>query len=279
MTVYVDLLFSLNTIINYLLLRGSAAVGGCPAGFRLVAASVIGGVYAVLSVCPGLSFLQGLFWQGICAAIMVVTAFGLGKNTAKQGLLFLALSFAFSGAVMILVQTVEPDCVFLGGRAYYAVSMPAMLLLAGCCYLIAALVLKNCGAHTGGDISPVTLQEKGHSLSVRALRDTGNTLRDPVSGQNVLVVDGRVLSTLFPGSGITEQELEDPAALLEQLAWRCPDSRFRLLSYRAVGVSSGLLLAVRCKGRIGKKTQSVLAAFSPVPLGDTFEAVWGGEPS
>ena len=35
MTVYVDLLFGLNTAINYLLLRGAAIVGGAPGRRRL----------------------------------------------------------------------------------------------------------------------------------------------------------------------------------------------------------------------------------------------------
>ena len=48
MTVYVDLLFGLNTLINYLLLRGSAAMGGCPVRlWRLLTAAVMGGMYAV----------------------------------------------------------------------------------------------------------------------------------------------------------------------------------------------------------------------------------------
>ena len=60
MTVYVDLLFGLNTVINYLLLRGSAAIGGCPVRLgRLAAAAGIGGLYAVAVVLPGLDRLQG----------------------------------------------------------------------------------------------------------------------------------------------------------------------------------------------------------------------------
>ena len=40
MTVYVDVLFGLNSAINYLLLRGSAAMGGHPVRYgRLLAAA------------------------------------------------------------------------------------------------------------------------------------------------------------------------------------------------------------------------------------------------
>ncbi|MBQ9967773.1 MAG: sigma-E processing peptidase SpoIIGA [Oscillospiraceae bacterium] len=279
MTVYVDLLFGLNMAINYLLLRGSAALGGCPAvTWRLLAAAAVGGLYAVSAVVPQLQALRSGLWQGLCAGIMLLMAFGFQKNTVKQGLFFFALSFAFGGVVLLLVQAVEPACVLLGGHAYYAVSMPALLLLAGACYGISAMVLKGCGTHTGGDVVSITLFTEQGSLPLRALRDTGNTLRDPIGGQPVMIVDGKTLLRLFPQADLAKISFQDPAEAMGQLALAYPKCRFRLLPYRAVGVQSGLLLAVRCRGRIGKKVQPILAAFSPEALGcgETFDALWGG---
>ena len=277
MTVYVDLLFALNMTINYLLLRGSAAVGGCPAViWRHLTAAALGGVYAVASVLPGVAWLQNICCQSMCAAVMLLVAFGFHKDTVKQGLFFFALSFSFGGAVLLLVQMVEPDCLVLGGRAYYAVSLPAMLLLAGCCYAVAAVVLKGFGTHTGGDIVSVQLQLEERTVALKALRDTGNTLRDPITGQGVLVVDEKTLYKLFPRAKLSEGMRNDPAAMMTYLSSLYPDCRFRLLNYRAVGVQAGLLPAVRCTAKIGGKTEPLLAAFSPAVLGDTFDALLGG---
>lgn len=277
MTVYVDLLFALNTVINYLLLRGSAALGGCSAPIgKLLLSAALGGVYAVLTVLPGLAFLQALPFQILCAAVMLPVAFGIKKSTWKQALFFLALSFAFGGAVLLLVQAVEPDCVFLGGRAFYAVSLPAMLLLAGACYAVAAVVLKNCGVHTGGDLVKTTLALDGREVSFKALRDTGNTLRDPITGHAVMIVDRRVLRQMFPEQSLTLRQFEDPPQLMQLFSQRYPNCRFRLISYQSVGVSSGLLLAVRCKAVVGSKKQPMLAAFSPVELGEHYQGLWGG---
>ena len=279
MTVYVDLLFGLNVAINYLLLRGSAALGGTPAvTWRLLAAAAVGGLYAVSAVVPQLRPLQSWICQGLCAAIMLLMAFGLRKNTVKQGLFFFALSFAFGGVVLLLVQTVEPGCIFLGGRAYYAVTMPALLLLAAACYAVSAAVLNGCGTHTGGDIVPVTLITEQGELPLRALRDTGNTLRDPIGGRPVMIVDGKKLLGLFPHADRTKFSLQDPSEAMQILAAAYPACRFRLISYRAVGVQSGLLVAVRCQSRAGKTVQPILAAFSPGELScdETFDALWGG---
>lgn len=280
MTVYLDVLFGLNAAINYLLLRGCAAMGGCPARrLRFLAAACLGGAYAAASLLPGLAWLSGTPFQLLCAAVMTVTAFGFRKTTVKQTLFFLALSFAFGGAVLLAVQRAEPDVMLLGGKAYYAVSTPALLLLAGLLYGLAAVVLAGWGTHSGGDILPLTLHLGGRELSIKALRDTGNTLRDPATGQTVLVADWQTLARLLPEEALTQSRFQDPAALLETLSARYPACRFRLVPYRAVGVESGLLLALRCGVCEPKKhRRDALVAFSPtaVSCDGRFDALTGG---
>lgn len=275
MTVYVDLLFGLNTVINYLLLRGSAAIGGHPgAPGRLLAAASLGGIYAVAAVIPGLQWLERLPIQGISAGLMLLAAFGWKKSTIRQGLFFFSLSTAFGGAVLLLVQVVDPGCLLLSGRVYYAVSTPALLLLAGLGYGIAALVLTGCGSHIGGDIVALQLELNGRSIPIRALRDTGNTLRDPLTGQTVLVAGVSVLQKLLPQVSAAEDKLRTPDVLVRAY----PACRFRLIPYRAVGTEDGLLLAVRCQVRQGKRELPVLTAFSPTPVSadGSFDALWGG---
>lgn len=279
MTVYVDVLFGLNSAINYLLLRGSAAMGGHPVRYgRMLAAACLGGLYAVAVVLPGCGWLQQLPVQALCAGLMLVTAFGWKRNTVKQGLFFFGLSFAFGGIVTLLVQLAEPDCVIFGHRAYYAVSTPALLLLAGVGYGISALVLTGWGAHTGGEIQTMTVQAGEKSRTVRVLRDTGNTLRDPITGRTVLVTGKALLETVL-SEPVSDSELGDPAALLGRLHRQRPDLRFCLIPYRTVGVASGLLLALRCRLVYGKKRETILAAFSPtaVSTDGSFDAIWGGE--
>ena len=276
MTVYVDLLFALNTLVNYLLLRGSAAMGSTFVKFpRLLAAAAAGGLYAVAVVLPGLEFLRHGTFQAASAVVMILMAFGWKRNAVKQGLFFLALSFAFGGVVLLAVQAAEPDCILLGGRAYYAVSTPALLLLTGLCYGVAAVVLNGWGTHTGGDLVELQLELNGRKTKLKALRDTGNTLRDPMTGQPVLVAGRQVLQRLLPELGTAAA---DPTELLGQCAKTYPQLRFRLISYEAVGTSGGLLPAVRCGIWVGKKRETALVAFSHTELSahGQFEALMGG---
>jgi len=275
MTVYIDLLFALNTAVNYLLLRGSAAMGGAPAPpLRLLGAACIGGLYAALAVLPSLLWLGTPFYQLLCAALMLFCAFGAKRSTVKQGLLFLALSFAFGGTVLLAVQFLDKDLLLLGGMAYYAVSTPALLLCAGLCYGLAAVVLAGFGTHTGGDLFPANIHLGPRQITVTVLRDTGNTLRDPITGRPVTVANWQCLAKLLPDVSLTQQQFLQPAQLMQRLADSCPQHRFQLIPYRAVGTDCGLLLAVRCQ----VQQMPTLVAFSPTEVSPEgrFEALTGG---
>ena len=116
-------------------------------------------------------------------------------------------------------------------------------------------------------------------VSLRALIDTGNTLKDPMTNEPVLVLDWSAAARLLPESNLREQDFLHPAELMRRLMLEHPGLRARLVPYRAVGVSQGLLLAVRCERKGGGgKFAPALAAFSPTPVsGDgAYEALTGG---
>ena len=132
------------------------------------------------------------------------------------------------------------------------------------------LLLPKLGQHNGSETAALTLRLGAHTVRVTALRDTGNSLRDPVGRGRVLVADAGVLRRLLPQTPLTGEQLADPAAAMELLRLLRPEIRPRLLPYRAVGVESALLLAVPCicTEEKRKRTHSVLVAFSPTPVSD-----------
>lgn len=120
---------------------------------------------------------------------------------------------------------------------------------------------------------PVRLCHGGRMVQLLALRDTGNTLRDPVSGEPVLVLGAEAARRL---TGLTAAQLRSP---VETVASGVLPG-LRLVPYRAVG-SSGMLAALRLDGVwIDGKPAGRLAAFTPEGLDgrDAFQALTGGMP-
>ena len=135
---------------------------------------------------------------------------------------------------------------------------------------------------TGGELQNLTLSRGRRTVELLALYDTGNTLRDPLTGRPVVVVEGEKLSPLLPELGeLDRQRLAHPVELLRDLHDRAGALGLQLLPYRAVGVECGLLLALRVdRARWGGgEYRDCLTALSPTPLSDGggYSALIGGQ--
>ncbi len=282
MTIYVDTLFLLNSAINGLLLLGSGRLGGVPARlWRVAAGAALGGAYAVACVVPGFFFLGAWYWKLLMSAAMVICAFGTSRRTIKLWGVFLALSAAFGGLVLILVQFLGAGLLLVNGTAYYPVSGRLLLVTAAAVYILSRTVFARLVQHTGEELVHVELTSGEKTVKLTALRDTGNTLRDPATNRPVLVCEWQAAAGLLPPEAALKRgQLEDPAALMALLMAVAPEKKWRLIPYRAVGTSGGLLLGMACdRMRIAKKTvEGGVVAFSPTPLSDGggYTALIGG---
>ena len=245
-------------------------------------AAALGGLYAAASFVPALAFLRTAGMKAVLLAVMALTAFGARRQTVKLALLFAAISAALAGAAMLAAQLLRLDPLLLPSGVFYPLRARAILFLAALCCGLCHLIFSRVTAHSG-QLVPLTLRigtRTGmRTVPLTALLDTGNTLKDPLTGDSVLVVDGSIAAQLLPDAGLSTASLADPAGLFASLSEQYPFCRFRLIPYRAVGTVSGLLLAVRCEvsGKSGKP-ELKLVAFSPTPVSQTgeFDALIGG---
>ncbi len=273
MVVYGDMVFLLNLLINYTLLRGTARLGGsAPKQLRLWLGSAVGGLYSVLVFLPGLSLLNMISCKIATAAVMLWCAFGWKPSTLRLAAVFSALSLVLCGAVYAFYCMGKAP-VSAGGYLFYPVSWSTLLLTAFAVSMACRLLLPPLN-HSSNSTIPITLERQGKRIHLTALRDSGNTLRDPLSGGEVLTAYWKALSPLLPSS-ITYEGLLDPAGLLPHIRDLSP----RLIPYRAVGTKSGILLAIPLKITVGKESRIGLVALSPTPVSDggAYEALTGGQ--
>ena len=271
--IYVDTLFLLNAMVDYLLLLASARLAGEPlARLRFLLGAVLGGLYAVSIFLPGLSFLARPPCRLAAAVLMVLAAFWKSRRLLRQVVIFFALSCAFGGGVLAIALLGGRGLALSNGVLYSGMDLKIVLLSAAGCYGALTLIFQRTGRHTAssGELRPVRLTLGERQVSLTALVDTGNTLTDPATGRPVLVAEADCVEELLPpGIRPSPADLRDPAGALERLKdpWR---RRFRLLPYRSVGVDRGLLLAVRVdQVQVGEEDRGpMLAALSPTPVSD-----------
>ena len=281
MRVYLDVVFVLNGVVNYLLLNASARlVGSVSRRGRTISAAVLGAAYAALTFVPGLGFLSGVLWRIVTLAAMLVAAFGLSGRVVPLGGIFLALSLALSGLVLMLSGFLGAEVWLLEGRAFYAVDAATLILLAGAMYLGLWLLLQGSMAHAGGGIASAVITLRGRTQKLSLLRDSGNTLRDPFTGCPVPVVEWQVFAKLLPEvTGALRLYADDAAAAMETLHGKLPELSMRLIPYRAVGTQRAMLLAIRCDElRVeGKSRRGIYVAISPTTVSEngTYEGLIG----
>ena len=262
--IYADELVALNALIDYLLLLLAARAAELPLRRgRFALSGLLGGLYA-LAAAAGPPFLRAGPGKLLLSGLMCALAFGCRRGVWKGWGAFLGLSALFAGAVYAAA--------LLGGRSVGPGSVPAalsprlFLLCFALCWAAVRLFLER--SPPGSAYAEVILTLGERSMQLTALRDTGNRLRDPVSGCAVLTADGRAMEELL-GPALPLPVPEDAASLLRQLS-RDPRlaPRLGLVPYSAVG-GSGLLVTVRPDSvTVDGESVRALVAVSPAAIGN-----------
>ena len=278
--VYVDSVLVLNSLVDYLLLLCTGRLAGLKLRRRRYAlAALLGGAYAVAVFMPGCTFLAAPPVKLASGALVALVAYGGEEKLLRLTLLFFAVSCGMAGCVLGLGM-LSGGVPVVNGIFYTDVNARVLLVASAAGYTVLTVVFRAAARHgIGGELLPVRICLRGKTADLTALLDTGNALRDPVGGQPVLVAAPGVLDGLLPPRARRLLEKGGPAAeQLEPLREAAPELRFRLMPYHAVGMRTGLLLAVRCDWMeiAGERYGGLLAALSPTPLGTGYTALWGG---
>ena len=270
--VYIDSLFLLNTMMDYLLLLASARLAGEPLRrLRIAVAALLGGGYAVAVFLPGMQVLAGTPCKLAMALLMVVIGLGASRNLLRQIVIFFALSFAFGGGVLAVALLSGTGLQPAKGFLFAGMDIKVVLLTAAICYVTWSVFLRGIGRKrvATGELLNVEIRINEKEISFTALRDTGNALTDPVSGRGIIVLDWEtVLPLLESKCTLHRGELVDPAKAVRRLNAGRLRGRWGLIPYRAVGVDCGMLITLRPDWvRVGGGSpKQIQLALSPTPV-------------
>ena len=181
-TVYLDELFLLNLVVDYLLLLAAGRLAGeVLRRPRLALGAALGAAYAAGAVLPFGGFLLHPLCKLGAGVLMVVLAYGHSRRLLRTGLTFFAVSAAFGGGVFLL-QTFGSRSLALDGMLSAAPDLRLILLSATVCYVLITLALGRVSRHSvSGELVKAELTLAGRRVELTALVDTGNTLADPAT--------------------------------------------------------------------------------------------------
>ena len=186
--IYIDSLFLLNFVVDYLLLLCAGRLAGevLHRG-RLALGAALGAAYAAAVFFPGMGFLLHPLCKLSAAVLSLLAGYGGSRRLLRVTLVFFAVSAAFGGGIFALELLGGRGLTLKNGIFYSAMDLKLILLSAAGCYVLITLVLQRSARHTPRELAPAVLTLEGKRVALTALVDTGNTLTDPATGRPVMV--------------------------------------------------------------------------------------------
>ena len=139
--VYIDILFIVNLIINYILLWTTAKVSKCRASsLRLIIGSALGALYAVVIFFPKFEIYYTAIAKFIFSMLLVAVTFNIERvaRFIKVLSILYVVSFAFGGAALALFYFTNIGAflgVFLSNGVIYLISWKTLAVSGIIAYL------------------------------------------------------------------------------------------------------------------------------------------------
>ena len=223
-----------------------AAADGCSQVrlWRLLAGGVLSGG------CGFLIFLPMQPAVGILVRVLLsaaVTAAALGRHQIlRKTAVFLVLTFLTGGTAMAVLLWMQVPAIAGNGAMYVGAGTYGRLLAAGVpaaamgLWLVKLVKTQRMRVRTTGTVE---IKIEGRICRLQAMVDSGNCLREPITGRPVILID--------------EKGRRDCGFCAEK-----EPRRLAVIPYEAVGVKKGLLQGVRLDGARfeGREIGSVVLA-------------------
>lgn len=248
---YELIVFIISSLVHFLLYVGVTQLFESNSSiFRQLIAGLLSGVYSTLCLIPQFQHLGNPAIRFGWLLLSAIVAFGFMELPFQQVIVYLSLCYIID----LISQSKEMNI-----RALLLVSMLGLTI-----YLVG-----SSHAFPNQKYIPVELTYGKVKLHLTALRDTGNMLRDPLTGKPVLVVDAETAQMI---TGLTAGQLRAPLETIGAIPG------LRLIPYKVIG-GGGFLLAMTIPGvKIGTRQGSGVVAFAPDLLHGTrqYQALTGG---
>lgn len=249
-TVYVDVLFLLNIIVDTLILTSTAIITGQKIyKWRLIIASALGALYSTLIFFPSLSILKLIILKITISIIITVVAFKFKNivHTFKNLVTFYLLSMLYGGGIYAFYSLTPSASKINFSNGIYYIDLPLWLILTlsfGYYFFVkyALKIIDNRSVNQ--TIRNVEITILNNTISLNALYDSGNTLYDPITMTPVMIVESKCFKNILSDSLINFFEQCDSSSLLK-IHEKYPTLCVRLIPYNDISNTKKSLIAIK----------------------------------
>lgn len=253
MTIYLDIILCENLLMNYIILFATYVIIKPKTKhpqIRMILSSLLGSIYAIIVYLNILSIYTNLLAKITLSVVMVYIAFAPlnVKQLLKQILIFYLVSFIFGGCTFALIYFLKPENVEMKNGVFVGIYPIKVGLIAGViAFIITQIAFKinKSKLNNKNTFIEIELYNKNKMTKTKALLDSGNMLKEPISQKPVIVVEKAILSKIIPEEvldyiekivGGDDQEKNEMKEYL---------SKIRMVPFMSLGKENGMLIGIR----------------------------------
>lgn len=250
MTLYIDLVLLENIIMNYIIILAAGMI--CRVDikhFRLLVASLIGAIYAILVYLVDLKLYTNFVTKILISICMVYIAFNSVsvKGLLKQLLIFYLTSFCFGGAAYYLLHNVSPKLIqnvngVLTGT--YPIKIAILGGILGFFIINISFKIIKSKLSKKDMIYEVEIFYKDRSTIINVILDTGNLLTDPITNIPVLIVEDTKLINIISKDvldNINKIKIGESISKIDEEI----KTRFSIIPFSSIGTNNGMIIGFR----------------------------------
>lgn len=253
MTIYIDIVLIENLIMNYIILFTTAVVLKIKVNhIRLISASLLGAGYSIIAYMGIIKVYSSIILKIILSVLIIYIAFNPQniKKMCKDLLLFYLVSFVFGGAAFALIYIIKPQNIlmknglFLGTYTLKTVMLGAVVAF---CIIIGAFAIIKNKISKKDMFCEIEILINQKKIKTKAMIDTGNMLKEPITNVPVIVVEHILLYSCMPKEILNNlKEIMGgdfkniPCDIQEKYI-----SKLKLIPFSSLGKQNGMLIGIR----------------------------------
>jgi len=196
---------------------------------------------------PVVVFLSKLIFSA--AVVCIVFRPKKIRQFAKITLIFYLVSFALGGITIGLMYFLgiwgltQNSTVYMGGLGYFYILLGCTLtyfIFTQFSHFIKGRLVKE---RTYADVK---ISMDGKETTVVGMVDTGNFLKDPLTGKPVLIISAKAAEKILPSDFVEEAVRPGDGSIISELLMKSSyANRVRLIPYQSIGREKGFLIGIR----------------------------------
>ena len=229
-----------------------------PKMIRVVISSAIGSIYAIITYVTELSIYTSIISKGILAIVMVYIAFNPQnmKNMWKQLVIFYLTSFVFGGVALYLIYFIKPEDVFIKNGIFVGdYVLKAIFLGAIIAFIIIKISIKFIKTKINAKdmLCKIKIKLNGKEIETKAMIDTGNLAKEPITNTPVVIVESSLLEKVLPKEILNSID-NILAGKLDGVKEEYI-SRLRCIPFSSLGKQNGMLLGIKADEIVVEKEE------------------------